>query len=120
MRLTSLFRWGLCPILSFAFVAGSAGVARAGVIFQTGNHPQPDEQNILLNQGTTGTTVFGETNQTGTTVAFSSTTDILSEPANGQARIEAEDGLVNNITVTVPNGTFHDLIVNPFDGSGTA
>jgi hypothetical protein len=53
-------------------------------------------------------------------VAFSSTTDTLTVPSGGQARIEAEDGLVNNITVTVPGGSFNDFIVNPFNGSGTA
>jgi hypothetical protein len=120
MRLTSLIRWGLCPALCFAFITGGAGVARAGIIFETGNHPQPDEQNILLNLGTTGATVFGQTNLTDTTVAFSSTTDILTEPSNGQARIGAVDGSVNNITVTVPGGSYNDLIINPFFGSGTA
>jgi hypothetical protein len=103
-----------------AFVAGGAGVARAGLIFQMGNHPQPDEQNILLNAGTTGVAVFGETNKTHTTVALSSTTDILTELSNGQARIGAVDGLVNNITIAVPGGSSNGLVVNPFGGSGTA
>ncbi|HKR20975.1 MAG TPA: PEP-CTERM sorting domain-containing protein [Pyrinomonadaceae bacterium] len=53
-------------------------------------------------------------------MSFSSTTDILVAPSNGQARVESLDGLVNNITISVPNGSFHDLIVNPFFGSGTA
>jgi hypothetical protein len=52
------------------------------------NRPQqPTEENVLLNKGTTWTTVFGETNQTHLQVAFSSTTDTLIEPSNGQARI---------------------------------
>jgi hypothetical protein len=53
-------------------------------------------------------------------VAFSSVMENLKEATNGSARIEAQDGLVNDITITVPGGTFSDLIVNPFKGSGTA
>jgi hypothetical protein len=56
-------------------------------------------------------------------VQFSSTTDTLVEPSSGQARIESQDGLVNNVTVTVPGGTYADLIINPVigtSGGGTA
>ena len=56
MRLTTLVRWGIFPALCFAFVAGGARVARADIIFETGNHPQPDEQNIMLTMRTTGAT----------------------------------------------------------------
>src|SRR5262245_8041076 len=122
-KLTCITRWGLHSALCFALVAGGAGVAQAGIIFQTGNNPQPGEENILLNDGDTGTTVSGVTNQSGLIVDFSSTTDTLVVPSGGQARIEAEDGLVNNITITVPPvplGSFNDFIVNPFNGSGTA
>jgi hypothetical protein len=90
------------------------------VTFTIGNNPQPDEENILLNNGTTGAVVFGVTNQTQLQVRFSSTTDVLVEPSSGQARIEATDGLLNNITISIPGGTFHDIILNPFFGSGTA
>src|SRR5262245_46639000 len=76
-------------------------VGHAGVDFQLGNNPQPDEENVLLNTGTSGFEVFGLTNQSGLPVRFSSITDILTEPANGQARIEAQDGLVNNIKINI-------------------
>ena len=83
-------------LLLFAFLACSGIVAKAdSVTFTIGNNPQQDEENILLNNGTTGTTVFGLTNQTQLQVAFSSTTDILVEPSSGQARVEAQDGLLN-------------------------
>jgi len=99
----------------------SGTLAKAdSVTFTIGNNPQQDEENILLNSGAQGTTVFGLTNQTQLQVSFSSTTDILVEPSSGQARVEALDGLVNNITISVPGGTFHDIILNPFFGSGTA
>lgn len=104
-----------------AVIVFSVTSARAdNVTFTVGNNPQPDEENILLSSGLSGTTVFGLTNQTQLQVAFSSTTDTLMEPSSGQARVEAVDGLVNNISISIPNGTFHDIILNPFFGSGTA
>ncbi len=96
----------------------SCGAAQATVIFTTGNNPQTAEENILLTGGptntTTGTTVFGQTDISNTLVSFSSTTDILTEPSSGQARIEAQDGLINDITISLPGGgTFLDFILNP-------
>jgi hypothetical protein len=88
----------------------------AGIVFTLGNNPQPDEENVLLNTGTTGTTVFGTTNQTGVPVRFTST-QTLSEPPNGQARIEATSGTgqvgLTNVAISVPGGTYGDLIFNP-------
>ena len=108
-------------LILLAIITCSGIVAKAdSVTFTLGNNPQQDEENILLSSGATGTTVFGLTNQTQLQVAFSSTTDTLVEPSSGQARVEALDGLVNNITISIPNGTFHDIILNPFFGSGTA
>jgi hypothetical protein len=104
-----------------ALVVFSVTTARAdSVTFTIGNNPQSNEENILLNSGATGTTVFGLTNQTNLQVRFTSSTDTLVEPSSGQARVEALDGLVNNITIDIPNGTFTDVILNPFFGSGTA
>jgi hypothetical protein len=110
------------PLLVFvAVLAVSGTAARAdSVTFTVGNNPQSDEENILLNSGAQGTTVFGLTNQTNLQVRFTSSTDTLVEPSSGQARVEALDGSLNNITISVPNGTFHDIILNPFFGSGTA
>ena len=114
-------RMALSLLAVIAIVVCSGLTARAdSVTFTVGNNPQQDEENVLLNSGASGTTVFGTTNQTQLQVSFSSTTDILVAPSNGQARVESLDGLVNNITISVPNGSFHDLIVNPFFGSGTA
>jgi len=94
---------------------------QAGIVFTLGNNPQPGEENVLLNKGTTGTTVFGNTNQTGLLVQFTST-QTLTEPSNGQARIEATNGTsqvgLTNVTITVPGGSYGDLIFNP-DITGT-
>ena len=106
--------------LSGIILFSGASAKADSVTFTVGNNPQQNEENILLNSGASGTTVFGLTNQTQLQVAFSSTTDTLVEPSSGQARVEALDGLLNNITLSIPNGTFTDVILNPFFGSGTA
>ena len=87
--------------------------AYGDAIFTLGNHPQPNEQNILFNNPVTGTTIDGVTNQSDTTVQFSSSTDVLMA-SGGQAKVTAQDGLVNDIAITVPGHTFMDLIFNPF------
>jgi hypothetical protein len=89
--------------------------ARADVTIEEGNNPQTDE-NVLLNTGETGNPIFGTTNQTGLSVRFTSTTDTLTAPANGQARVEAVDGVVNQITVDINGGAFTSLIFNAFNG----
>src|SRR3954454_17634999 len=90
--------------------------SQAGIIFTLGNNPQPGEENVMLSKGTTGNTVFGVTNQSNIPVEFNSS-QTLTEPANGQARIEATNGTSQiglvNVTISVPNGTYGDLIFNP-------
>src|SRR6476619_2932531 len=95
---------------------GLAGTlpAHATVTFDPGNHPQMDEDNILLNSGGTGSPVFGMTNSGGITVGFSSITDMLTEPSSGQARVGSTDGSVNELNIYIPGGYYHDLIMNPF------
>jgi PEP-CTERM motif len=90
------------------------------VVFTIGNHPQANEENVLLNGGSMGTTVFGAINQTQIQVSFTSSTDTLLVPSNGQARLEPLDGVLNNVSISIPGATFHDIIFNPFFGSGTA
>jgi len=87
--------------------------AYADAIFNTGDHPQPNEQNILFILDQTGTTVDGETNHSHTLVQYSSTTDTLIA-TGGQSDLDAADGLINNVTITVPGHTFLDFILNPF------
>jgi hypothetical protein len=66
---------------------------------------------VLLNTGLTGNPIFGTTNQTGTSVRFSSNEN-LTAPANGQARIEGADGTLTNLTIDIPGATFTSLILN--------
>ncbi len=96
-----------------AFVAlslGSAISARADLAIVSGNVPQTDE-NVLLNTGLTGNPIFGSTNQTQTQVRFDSTEN-LTAPANGQARIEGADGSLTTLTTSIPGQTFTSLILN--------
>jgi hypothetical protein len=78
-------------ILPVVILLLAPALCEANAIFTLGNNPQPGEENVLLNNGTTGNTVQGTTNQTGTPVYFSST-QTLTEPLTGQARIEATSG----------------------------
>ena len=91
----------------------------AGITFELGNNPQPNEENVLLNKGTTGNLVTGTTNQTGATVNFTST-QTLTEPSNGQARIEATNGSgqvgLINVGFSLASGSVEDTIFNPFIG----
>lgn len=92
----------------------------ATAIFTPGNNPQPDEENVLLSNGTTGNTVQGTTNQSGFAVNFIST-QTITEPSSGQARIEATNNgsqiALTNVTFSLPGGgTFTDAIFNMFIG----
>jgi hypothetical protein len=92
--------------------------ARADIDIDEGNNPQTDE-NVLLDKGTSGTEVFGQTNQTAIQVRFSTTeAGGLTLPSNGQARVEGGDGTLNNVTVDVPGGSFTSLIFNLNNGDG--
>jgi hypothetical protein len=72
-------------------LALSAGAASAEVVIVSGSVPQNPDENVLLNTGTSGTTITGTTNQTNSLVTFIGL-ESLTEPSNGQARIGAGDG----------------------------
>ena len=91
-----------------------APAANATIVFTIGNHPQPGEENIINLTGGGPNTVTGETNQSHTTVQFTSLTDQLVVQGGGQSHILAQDGLLNQLTITVPVGMpFLDFILNP-------
>jgi len=105
-------------ISTYAFLLLSPLALNASIIFTLGNNPSNDV-NILLNSGTTGTLVTGSPNTfPGVIVDFSSTQS-LSEPSSGQARVAAnpEGTPLTNLTISLANGlTYGDLIINPFIG----
>ena len=93
--------------------------AHATISFQLGNHPQPDEESIRMVGGDLGPTALGVGNLTNTVVRFSSTTDNLNVPVEccEAGRIEGRGGdELNNITISVPGGSYTDLIFNTFNG----
>lgn len=104
-------------ILPAAALLACSAAANANIVFMLGNNPQPGEQNILLNTGETGLlSVLGTTNQTGTSVRFSST-QLLAEPSSGQSRVARDiaGATLTNLSISLKGGgTYGDLIINPF------
>ena len=104
-------RWLLVVGLSLSTTA-----LHGGIIFTLGNNPEPDEHNVLLNNGTSGNDVFGTLNGVpGVTAQFSST-QTLQEPSSGQARITVDPGTtaLTNVMISLVGGiTFSDVIFNP-------
>ena len=97
----------------------------ADIIFTLGNNPQPDEQVILFSGPETGTTIIGKVDHTGVPVVFKTLTgQTLFQNAQGQADIQnaADPGhaLLTSLDITTPGFAFHDFILNPNNGSGSA
>jgi hypothetical protein len=99
-----------CLTVAVTISLASVGLAHADIVIVTGNNPQTDE-NVLLSTAGTGNPIFGITNQTQLSVRFSSSETLIS-PSNGQARIEASDSTLTNLTVDIPGATFTSLILN--------
>jgi hypothetical protein len=98
-----------------AMLLASTTLPAYAVTFTLRNNPEPDEQNVLYSATQSGTSITGQTNQTNTTVLFTST-EILQTTALGQANLTATDGAINNVTIAVPAQTYRDLILNPLVG----
>jgi hypothetical protein len=94
-------------VVAAAILALSAGAASANIVIVSGSVPQNPDENVLLNSGTSGTTLSGTTNQTNSLVTFQGL-ESLTEPSNGQARIEAVDGSYTSLTffLTDPTKSF--------------
>lgn len=103
-------------LLAAASLAAMATPAAATVTF--GNQTSGQGDNVLLNNGTSGTTVFGITNQSNLSVTFQSgptttcpgcTTQTLFEPSTGQARVQVGSGQtqvpLQDITIFLTGGT---------------
>jgi hypothetical protein len=98
-------------ILVSAATAAAAAFAFAGpayaaiTIFNSPGAVQPTE-NVLVDDGSTGTTVFGHTNNSNTSVSFLSLNSgvDLQAFANGQARIEAIGGPLDALRFFLTNG----------------
>ena len=100
-------------LLSFAATAASATIMFSPTPSGTGN-------NVVFNQqppDQTGTTVFGNINVTDTLVQFTST-QVLTTPSQGQARIESVPvNTLNNLSTTIPGFDFSQAVFN-LDATG--
>jgi len=90
--------------------------ARADIMIVPGPGNVPGDENVLFNEGslvTTGNPVQGITNNTDMIVNFLGLEN-LTTPSGGQARIEAETGTFDDLTISldVLNGVFTSLIFN--------
>ena len=104
------------------FAVAFSGAAQATVIFTSGNHPQPNEQNIMFETAQSGMTITGDTNQTGTAVQFTSTQNLMTGGV-GQAflaPVSPAATITGKVTFSVPGFGFMDYIFNPMKGTGTA
>ena len=103
--------WGTVLVTAVSLTASLP--AHAHVTFEEKNDPQPDEANIHFGGASSGTTLVALTNPGNVPVAFSSTEILVPSSGNGQADIFAADGNIENLTITVPNGFYTDLIIDP-------
>jgi PEP-CTERM motif len=118
-------RQGLTALALASGIAGALLVtapAHATITFQLGNHPQPNEQNILFSGPEQGTTIFGEVAHTGIAAKFNTLTgQTLFQNAQGQADIATLSGVpLTSMEVSVPGYGFGDFILNLQNGIGTA
>jgi len=112
----------LPAIVALQFVAAPV---YADIIFTPGNHPQPDEVNILFSGPESGTTITGEIGHSGIAVNFASLTgQTLFQNAQGQAQIQnaLDPGHVflNSIEMSSPGFGWADAIINLNNGRGGA
>ena len=112
-------RRSLCSglLVASAFLLACSSM-RADIIFTLGNNPEPDEINVLLSSGDSGTTITGTLTGTEYEVVFSSSQTLLS-PSNGQARVSAnpEGSPLTNLIISLDDAVYGDIILNPFIGS---
>ncbi|WP_194954706.1 PEPxxWA-CTERM sorting domain-containing protein [Sphingopyxis solisilvae] len=95
-----------------ALIGASVPASAAVTICLGGGCVANPDSNVLLNTGDTGTSVTGTLNNASGTVTLTST-ESLSLPANGAARVTATDGVLNNpLTFTFNDGLISALEFN--------
>lgn len=110
-------KWMLSTVFGATVVLSAALPAHAHITFEEKNDPQPDEENVMFQSTGTGTSITGLTNQNNIPVQFSSSA-VIKPSANGQADIIADSGFLTNLIITVPGGTYQDLIIDPMVNLG--
>ena len=107
--------WGTVLVTAVSLTASPP--AHAHIEFEEINDPQqPNQANIFFDKNaSSGTTLVGSTstNKGDVPVSFSSTESLIAS-GNGQAYIvAADDGNIENLTITVPGGFYTGLILDP-------
>jgi hypothetical protein len=123
----------LSRLLASALVSLVATSANAVIMFSP--TPSGTGNNVLFNlqpPDQTGTTIFGNINDVNNTLVQFSSTQVLTTPSAGQARIESVPvDILNNLQTTIPGFFFSQAVfnldatangsatINAFDQSGT-
>jgi hypothetical protein len=95
-----------------ALIGASVPASAAVTICLGGGCVANPDSNVLLNSGGTGTTVTGGLNNANGVISLSST-ESLTLPANGAARVTATDGVLNSpLTFTFNDGLISALEFN--------
>src|SRR5437660_6631131 len=96
-------------------IALSLVITSAGADIMFSPTPSGTGNNVIFNQqppDQTGTTIFGNINSIGTLVQFTST-QVLTTPSQGQARIESVPAnILNNLNTTIPGFDFSQAVFN--------
>ena len=134
---STIFRRALFATTAVLGVAVLGGVAHADIMFDPGNDPQPDEQNILFGQFNDVTSFSGNTNMTKTPIEFNVISGIttpvagendLDTDGKGQGLILCDMGCfmglkkpqLTDIEIKLPSGVgATDFIGNLVNGEGT-
>jgi hypothetical protein len=91
-------------------VSALAAFSHAGFVFGTGD--SGTDQNVLFDNGLTGTNIVAHTNQLGLDIVFTST-DSLETQANGAAKLAASDSSLSDLTIAgAPGVSFTGLSLN--------
>jgi len=107
----------------------------AGAVIMFGPTPSGTGNNVVFNlqpPDQTGTTVFGNINDPNNTLVQFTSTQVLTTPSSGQARIESvPNNILNNLQTTIPGFFFSQAVfnldatangsasINAFDQSGS-
>src|SRR5690348_11185719 len=101
-------RSALRLLLLTVLLLSCAAAARADIIIELGNHPQPDEHLVTLSPGR-GTTVTGIAG--GATVFFSSDEELFVR-FSPEPQLLATDGSLDHLLITVPGFILTDVILD--------
>lgn len=105
--------WMVAMVLAAAVSLVAGMPAHAHVKFTQKNDKADDQENVLFQNAATGNSIVGVTNKSNLDVLFSSTSDTLVQGGKGQADVFAQDGTLDNLTISIPNGYYTHLIIDP-------